>query len=104
MSDIQLANGAINVDVQVIATDLGLRPEGVLNALRDGRLTAVCEEGLEQDSGRWRLTFYHADRRLRLVIDNAGQVLQRSAVRRRPRRRGRPSEHPQTPGCKPAES
>ena len=89
MSDIELAEGAVKVDAAVIATDLGLTPEGVLNALRDRRLTAVCEQGLEQDSGRWRLTFYHADRRLRLVIDQAGQVLERSAVLQRARRPGR---------------
>jgi hypothetical protein len=89
MSDIELAEGAVKVDAAVIATDLGLTPEGVLNALRDRRLTAVCEQGLEQDSGRWRLTFYHADRRLRLVVDQAGQVLERSAVRQRARRPGR---------------
>jgi hypothetical protein len=89
MSDIELAEGAVKVDAAVIATDLGLRPEGVLNALRDRTLTAVCEQGLEQDSGRWRLTFYHADRRLRLVIDQAGRVLERSAVRQQTRRQGR---------------
>jgi hypothetical protein len=89
MSDIELAEGAVKVDAAVIAPDLGLRPEGVLNALRARRLTAVCEQGLEQDAGRWRLTFYHANRRLRLVIDHTGRVLERSAVRQRTRRPGR---------------
>lgn len=45
MGDIELAEDAVKVDAAVIATDLGLRPEGVLSALRDGRLTAVCEHG-----------------------------------------------------------
>ena len=92
MSDIELAEDAVKIDAAVIATDLGLGPEGVLGALRDGRLTAVCEQGLEQDSGRWRLTFYHEDRRLRLTVDQTGRVLERSAVRRRLRGHGMPHE------------
>lgn len=85
MTNIELAGDAVNVEAEAIAADLGLSPEGVLDALRDKRLTAVCEQGLEQDAGRWRLTFYHATRRLRLVIDHTGRVLERSAVRQRPR-------------------
>ncbi len=92
MSDIELAEDAVKIDAAVIATDLGLRPEDVLSALRDGRLTAVCERGLEQDSGRWRFTFYHEGRRLQLTVDQTGRVLERSAVRRRLRRHGMPRE------------
>ena len=83
MSHIEFAEGAVNVEAATIAEDLGLTPEGVLDALRDRRLTALCEQGVEQDAGRWRLTFYHANRRLRLLIDHTGQVLERSAVRQR---------------------
>ena len=83
MSDIELADGAVNIEAAVIATDLGLSPEGVLDALRDKRLAAVCEQGLEQDAGRWRLTFSYANRRLRLIIDDTGRVLERTAARRR---------------------
>jgi len=87
MSDIDLAEGAVNVNAAIIAADLGLRPDGVLGALRDGRLTAVCEKGVDQHSGQWRLTFYHEGRRLQLIVDQSGRVLERSAARRRLRRR-----------------
>lgn len=89
MSTIELSSHDLRVEATLIAGDLGLPPEQVLNAMRAGRLTAVCEQGIEQDAGLTRITFYHANRRLRLVVDAAGKVLSRSAARIR-RRGGRP--------------
>ena len=88
MSTVELAEGTISVDATLIARDLGLDPAHVLDALRAGRLTTLCEEGIAEDAGHLRLTLYLADRRLRLIIDREGRVLQRSAARLRRRLSG----------------
>jgi hypothetical protein len=76
-----MADGAVNVEASLIASDLGLDPSHVLESLRTGRLTATCERGVDDDAGRFRLTFFHGNRRLRLVVDEEGRVLERSAAR-----------------------
>ena len=81
VSSIQLAEGAVNIEASLIATDLGLAAAQVLESMRSGRLTATCERGMEGDAGKFRLTFFHGNRRLRLVIDADGQILERSAAR-----------------------
>jgi len=78
----QLAQGTVSLDAGVIAGDLGLEPEQVLEQLRGGRLAARCEQGIGEDAGRFRLTFLHDKRRLWLIVDQAGRILQRSTVRR----------------------
>jgi hypothetical protein len=87
MSTVEFSQSNVRVDAALIAKDLGLAPEHVLNATRAGRLTAVVEQGIAEDAGRMRLTFYHRHRCLRLIVDESGQVLERSAMRLRPRKR-----------------
>jgi hypothetical protein len=87
MSIVEFSQSDVSVDAALIAEDLGLAPEHVLNATRAGRLTAVVEQGIAEDAGRMRLTFYHRHRCLRLIVDERGQVLERSAVRLRSRKR-----------------
>jgi len=94
MDSIQLADGALNIEATLIATDLGLNPTQVLDSMRAGRLTAVCERGMAEDAGRFRLTFYYANRRLRLTVDSAGKVLERSATRLHRRAPGTPKRGP----------
>lgn len=81
MTPIQMADGTVNVEASLIAADLGLDPDNVLESLRSGRLTASCERGVDADAGRFRLTFFHGNRRLRLIVDEEGRVLERSAAR-----------------------
>lgn len=85
--ELELAETAINVDAAVIAEGLGLEPAAVLASVRCGTLTAVCEQGIAEDTGRFRLTFFYDGRRLRFVVDRDGQILERSTAllrRRRP--------------------
>lgn len=83
MRTVELAEGTIGVEATLIAKDLGLNPTHVLDALCAGRLTTLCEQGIAEDAGHFRLTIYLADRRLRLIVDREGRVLQRSAARLR---------------------
>lgn len=91
MSSVQLelAEGAVSVDASLIARDLALAPQEVLERLRGGRLTARCEQGIGEDAGRFRLTFYHESTRLRLIVDQEGRILKRSVDRLRGHRNRR---------------
>ncbi len=87
----EFAGGNISLDAVLIAEDLGLAPAQVLERLRAGSLTARCEQGIGEDAGRLRLTFYHESRRLQLIVDQGGRILQRSAVQLRRRDSKRPA-------------
>jgi hypothetical protein len=92
----ELAHGTVSLDAAVIARDLGLEPDQVLEQLRTGRLAARCEQGIGEDARRFCLTFLHENRRLWLIVDQAGRILERSTVRQRIRRavRRRPGSDP----------
>jgi len=80
MPDIEIQNGTFQVDASVLGEGLGLEPSRVPELLRSGAITSRCERGFGKDEGRFRLTFFHAGRRLRLVVDAAGRILQRSSI------------------------
>lgn len=78
MSTIEFENGEFSVDAGLIAEGLGLEPSQVQSLMRERKITTLCERGEDADAGRFRLTFFHDQRRLRLVVDGAGKVLERS--------------------------
>ena len=73
MPDIEIQDGTIQIDASFLGEGLGLEPSRVPELLRSGVITSRCERGLGEDEGRFRLTFFHAGRRLRLVVDAAGR-------------------------------
>jgi hypothetical protein len=83
--ELELAQRAINVQATAIAAGLDLQPAQVITALRNGELTALCEQGIAQDAGQFRLTFFYADKRLRFLVGQDGHILGRSTVRLRRR-------------------
>jgi hypothetical protein len=80
MATVEFEDGAIQVDVAVVANGLGIEPPLVREEMRDGRITSLCERGADEDEGRYRLTFFAGSRRFRLIVDNQGNMLQRSTV------------------------
>lgn len=76
----EIGDGAIQVDATVVGQGLGLEPLEVQSLMREGAITSFCERGIEDDAGRYRLIFFYKSRRLRLIIDEAGRVIQRSTV------------------------
>jgi Family of unknown function (DUF6522) len=78
--DIEIADGAFQVEASVIATGLDVEPSQVLILMRSGEITSICEQGVGEDVGFHRLTFHYRNRRFRLVIDGAGQIVRRSSV------------------------
>lgn len=70
----------VTVDVSLIAEGLELTPAAVQAGMREGKITSRCERGVDDDAGRYRLTFFYGSRRLRLVVDETGAIIQRSIV------------------------
>jgi hypothetical protein len=80
MTPIEFGDGQVLVDATVIARGLGLEPEAVQSRMREGRITSLCERGLGEDEGRYRLTFFSDNRRFRLVVNDSGDIIQRLGV------------------------
>ena len=80
MAMIEFEERAIQVDATIVAEGLGIEPSLVQERMRDGKITSLCERGIDEDNGRYRLTFFSENRRFRLVVDERGNVVQRSAI------------------------
>ena len=100
MTQLAFADGTVEVDATLVATGLEIAPTLLLERLREGRITSVFEKGIDGDEGRYRLTFLSDDRRFRLVVDESGHILQRSAINvgRRHAPAASPVVHP-APSC-----
>jgi hypothetical protein len=64
----------------VIADGLGITLPVLRQQMRAGKITSLSERGTDADRGRHRLTFFSEHRRFRLVIDDSGAIIQRSAI------------------------
>lgn len=69
-----------DVDAELIGEGLALAPARVVELLRKGAITSRVERGEGDDAGRWRLSFYHASIRFRLIVDGEGAIVSRSRV------------------------
>ncbi len=93
MTIVSFNGGTVQVDAAVVAKGLKLDPEALRAALHDGTVTSRCEAGEGDDAGRFRLTFFSPTRRMRLIVDATGTVLQRSSAdhTRKPSRQAPPT-------------
>ena len=80
MAEVEFLDDDVHIDATINAEGLGIGPALLQAGMRDGAITGVCERGTDEDAGRYRLTFFHESRRLRLVVDEACNVIQRSMV------------------------
>jgi hypothetical protein len=80
MTTIEFEEGALKVDATIIGESLGIEPARVQGLMREGEITSLCERGIDDDAGRYRLTFFYKNARFRLIVDEAGNVVQRSTV------------------------
>jgi Family of unknown function (DUF6522) len=80
MTVVEFERGTLSIDAAVIARGLNVEPSLVQIRMREGKITALCERGFDEDAGRYRLTFFYENRRFRLVVDEAGNAIQRSTV------------------------
>ena len=77
MSGVTRVGEEFSVDAAILADALGLDVARVLPAMRERRITSLCERGIDEDAGRTRLTFCYARRRLFLLVDDDGNILDR---------------------------
>lgn len=93
--NIEFEDGEVQVDAVIIGKGLDVDPSAVQSLIRDGKITSRHERGEGADAGRSRLTFFLGNRRFNLIVDEAGRIVQRSAVdfgdRALPRALRRPS-------------
>jgi hypothetical protein len=80
MTIIEFEEGALCIDATIIGKGVGIDPSLVQARMREGKITSLCERGVNADIGRYRLTFFFENRRFRLVIDEDGKVIQSSTV------------------------
>ena len=80
MKPIEFEKGAVQIDAAIVAEGLGLALHRLQRDMRDGRITSFAERGVDADSGRHRLTFFSQHRRFRVIIDETGAIVQRSAI------------------------
>ena len=72
---VEFADGDVTIPAETLAPYFGVRPADVLSLMRTGAITGQLEKGADKDAGRYRLTFWHAGRRLRLTCDNGGDII-----------------------------
>lgn len=73
---VEIENGTGTVLAHMLAGHSGIDPDEVQPLMRKGAITGLVEEGAREDRGRYRLTFRHGGRRLQLICDEDGHVLQ----------------------------
>jgi hypothetical protein len=80
MAQVIFEGDTVEIDAVIIAEALQVSPQQLQAAMRSGSITAVCERGLDEDAGTFRLSFMARNRRLRLIVDETGVVLRRSLL------------------------
>jgi len=78
MTAVTITTDGFEVDASVIATAFGIDPATLQTRMRSGEVTSICEAGVGADLGRFRLTFRHAGRALRLTVNADGEMITRA--------------------------
>ncbi len=78
MSGVTVTGQGFQVDAVTIANAFRIDPARLQESMRAGEVTGLCEKGVDADAGRFRLTFRHAGRVLRLTVDADGTILKQS--------------------------
>lgn len=66
----------IVIDGAPVARALGLDKAAFFRLLAQRKIDQLCERGVGEDAGRFRASFYHGRKRVRVVVDHAGRVLE----------------------------
>jgi hypothetical protein len=80
MERIGIEDSTLVVDTAIVARGFALEPGSVRDLLRAGAITSVAERGVGRDAGRWRLSFFHAGRRLQLIVGADGGVVRETLI------------------------
>jgi hypothetical protein len=77
---IQFVDDTFVVDAALVGELLQLPASRVPILMRSGTITSVCERGIDEHAGEFRLSFFYGSRRARLSTDLEGHILRKSAV------------------------
>lgn len=66
----------IEIDAGRVAAGLGLAIADFRQLMEDRKITQLCERGTGADAGLYRASFYYEGRRVRLVVDASGRVVE----------------------------
>lgn len=77
---VEIADGAFCVDAAVLGPLLNLAPADIPGLMKNGAITSRCEQGIDEDAGRFRFTFFFDNRRARIVLDASGNILRTSVI------------------------
>lgn len=80
MAWIEYTDDGVQVDASILAQAFAISAEDLRLGMREGAITSRFEQGEGEDAGKVRLTFFTADRRLRMIADERGSVLACSAM------------------------
>lgn len=65
-------NPEVEIDAALVADGLGLAVDEFRRLMEQRKISVLCERGTQEDAGLYRATFYHGERRLRMVVDASG--------------------------------
>lgn len=83
MSEVTRKGEEFTVDAKVIAEGLGLPEHAIARGMSNGIITTRSERGEGEDTGRFRLSFFHREKVLRLTVDSTGNILSRARFSRK---------------------
>ena len=79
-SAITIADGEITVNAELLAPKLGLSAEALKAEMRKGNVSSVAETGIEEDTGRTRVTFRYRTRAWTVVVEPDGTLRDRLSI------------------------
>ncbi|MFD1794457.1 hypothetical protein FQV27_07790 [Paracoccus aurantiacus] len=83
MADVIRNGDDFTVEAKVIADGLDLPEHAIARGMSNGAITTRFERGEGEDEGRFRLSFFHRERVLRLTVDASGNILSRARFDRK---------------------
>ena len=78
MTSVEFDDNGFVVDAEILAQAFGIAPSEVQGLIRSQAMTSRCEKGVDEDEGRWRLTFIYQNRAFRMTVDNTSRILSRA--------------------------
>jgi hypothetical protein len=77
---IEFRDDTFVIDAALVGELLHLPASRVQVLMRSGRITSVCERGVDEHAGEFRLSFFYGNRRARVRADMEGLILRKSAI------------------------
>lgn len=65
----------VEIDAMIVAEGLDLAVPRFRELMQQGKVAVLCERGTGEDQGLYRASFYHAGKRVRLVVDSDGNPI-----------------------------